>query len=1324
MNKQAKLITALAVVMAALMLLVPLAQMDLGGGYSNDADDAIILSTGVNSSGLEEVTTANALKDKLAAGTSVFLKNNLTLNLSDAITISGGTEGSPTTLDLGGRTLTINTIDDNNSNRLIVNNAANVKITNGTIIYKAVDSAGGKSPIRVGSATVASSAQTQTLTLDKVNIMSADYGVVVFSKGNLIVTDSSVSAVNSAISTNGSTPDKTSNSCDAKIILNGGQYTSTSTAAVFFPGGASLTVNGGTFTGKTGFDIRSGTTTISDATINVFGSSTDKKCDGTNGAAGGSGPTPWGMGIAVFNLSSYGQTAAGTYSDISVTVTNTEMINAVYKLYIGGYSYTDLGEFKANADYIPVHKCTVKLDNEEHCKITDVPPTPNKQASVLINGNRNSSETVPLTLEYNNSIFANGTAITISAVGEKNSKIMYGNIIFVDNFDLSKYAIYGGKKNVSIESSNITIGGGKISTVYGGGFGEAAATPGNVTTSNITINGGKISNAVYGGGLIYATVENSTVTMNGGYSQYIMGGGACSSSNLSVGTDDAPYISINGKATVNINGGQADYVMGGGQGYAKVNNAEITVSGNATITELIAGGSNGATDPTATITINSGTIANVFSVNRGSLKDPSITVNGGTITNLYVGASQNSSGTTGKVTGTATLKVTGGDITNIYLGTGLDEANISLELRDSDKLIVAGGHEYKDGEEFTSHDNTNKNSYIIVKNYTIATGKEWTINGGSIDLSGATLTNNGKLILSKIVVGDDGLVLNFTSATGNVSVKDTSFKTKGLYIHNAKDVTIENCTFNGINTDFSLTGAYMHHPAAIHVDSATGTVTISGNKITNAYFDTTDLAANGKFMGITITSNGATAAGAVYITDNQINSVMHNAIYMIGNFGSITIDDNVITEWACKDTIDKGRAIRLDIKSESAITIKDNTFIKKYSEANGFSNDGKYDDGNVLKATGTDDVTFTNNILALSGSIPTTIGDLFIGISEGNYLVIFDPNGGYFNTSSNPGVICSFVANDQTVTEPTVPTRSNHSFVAWYLDEALTTEWNVETGVTADTTLYAKWRYTGGSGTPITPPTPPVVPEEPIIPDDKGNAEIKVDEKKAEELVHEAVTSGSNSVTLVDKENIEGTVTSVTIPVSDLETISKQIENNENVNSVSIATSAGEVIIEKDVLNDIIENANAETIVVEVVDAKDQLNEEQKKTVGDNPVYDVNIRAGSEYIKSFNGKTITVSIPYELQPGEDPNNLVVYYLKDDGTVEKMKGTYKDGQVSFETDHLSKFVIAYEAQEPVTPDNPDKPAKEDNDNTIYYIVAAIVVILIIVALAYYFLKKKQ
>ena len=311
--------------------------------------------------------------------------------------------------------------------------------------------------------------------------------------------------------------------------------------------------------------------------------------------------------------------------------------------------------------------------------------------------------------------------------------------------------------------------------------------------------------------------------------------------------------------------------------------------------------------------------------------------------------------------------------------------------------------------------------------------------------------------------------------------------------------------------------------------------------------------------------------------------------------------------------------------------------------------------------------------------------------------------------------------------KPTDPTKSGYNFAGWYVDKELTIAYDFSKNVYNDLDLYAKWdvKSSGsGGGVPVTPPVTPEEPKEPIIPDSKGNAEIKVDEEKADKLVQETVTSGSKTLELIDKDSIEGTVTSVTVAVEDLKTISDKIENNQNINSVSIATSAGDVIIEKEVLSDILANTDAETIVVEVVDAKDQLNEEQKKVVGDNPVYDINIRAGSEYITNFNGNSITISIPYELQPGEDPNNLVVYYLKDDGTVEKMKGTYKDGKVSFETNHLSKFVIAYEAQEPVTPDNPDKPTKEDNDNTLYYIVAAIVVILIIVALAYYFVKKKQ
>ena len=262
-----------------------------------------------------------------------------------------------------------------------------------------------------------------------------------------------------------------------------------------------------------------------------------------------------------------------------------------------------------------------------------------------------------------------------------------------------------------------------------------------------------------------------------------------------------------------------------------------------------------------------------------------------------------------------------------------------------------------------------------------------------------------------------------------------------------------------------------------------------------------------------------------------------------------------------------------------------------------------------------------------------------------------------------------------------------------------------------------------GGGVPITPPTDDPEPE-PIVPDENNNVTVpSIDDKKADELVHKAISSGSDSISIIDTSDVKGEYTEVTVSKSDLETISKKIENNNNINSVSIETSEGNIIIEKEVLNSILETTDADSISFEIEDAKDKLTEEQKEAVGDRPVYDINIKAGNENITSFDGKTITISLPYTLKAGEDPENIVVYYVKEDGSLEKVNCTYKDGKVIFETDHLSKYVIGYEeSDKPVTPDTPDD--KKDDNNTIYYAVAAVIVILIIIALAYYFMKKKQ
>ena len=336
-------------------------------------------------------------------------------------------------------------------------------------------------------------------------------------------------------------------------------------------------------------------------------------------------------------------------------------------------------------------------------------------------------------------------------------------------------------------------------------------------------------------------------------------------------------------------------------------------------------------------------------------------------------------------------------------------------------------------------------------------------------------------------------------------------------------------------------------------------------------------------------------------------------------------------------------------------------------------------------------------------------------------------NSGY---TSGPSDVISYYHSGDEITLPGSDffKRSSYSFAGWS-DGTTTYAAGAEYTVSAEASLKAVWSYNGGSGgggVPITPPpVVPDVPDEPtIVPDSNGNVDVVIDDKKADELVHEAVSSGSDSITILDTKNVSGNVSSVTVSTADLETISKKIENNNNIDSVSIETSKGDIIIEKEVLSSILENTNADSVSFEVEDAKNKLTEEQKKAVGDRPVYDINIKAGNENVTSFNGKTITISLPYTLKAGEDSKNIVVYYVKDDGSLEKVNCEYKNGKVIFDTDHLSKYVIGYEeSDKPVTPDTPDDN-KKDNNNTIYYAVAAVIIILIIIALAYYFMKKKQ
>lgn len=87
-------------------------------------------------------------------------------------------------------------------------------------------------------------------------------------------------------------------------------------------------------------------------------------------------------------------------------------------------------------------------------------------------------------------------------------------------------------------------------------------------------------------------------------------------------------------------------------------------------------------------------------------------------------------------------------------------------------------------------------------------------------------------------------------------------------------------------------------------------------------------------------------------------------------------------------------------------------------------------------------------IAALEAAMP--------GQPEQKVTVTFDTQGG---SKIDPVE----VEKGGTIAQPDAPTRSSYTFTGWYLDQECTKPFTFSTPVTEDLTLYAGWRYQGGS---------------------------------------------------------------------------------------------------------------------------------------------------------------------------------------------------------------------------------------------------------------------
>ncbi|MBQ8392437.1 MAG: InlB B-repeat-containing protein [Clostridia bacterium] len=82
-----------------------------------------------------------------------------------------------------------------------------------------------------------------------------------------------------------------------------------------------------------------------------------------------------------------------------------------------------------------------------------------------------------------------------------------------------------------------------------------------------------------------------------------------------------------------------------------------------------------------------------------------------------------------------------------------------------------------------------------------------------------------------------------------------------------------------------------------------------------------------------------------------------------------------------------------------------------------------------------------------------------VGVYTG---ILDDTNGGCnvtynYNYTDCPDPVTVFVANGETLSYPTPPTRSDYIFAGWYLDAECTDRYGFSENITEDFTLYAKW---------------------------------------------------------------------------------------------------------------------------------------------------------------------------------------------------------------------------------------------------------------------------
>lgn len=296
--------------------------------------------------------------------------------------------------------------------------------------------------------------------------------------------------------------------------------------------------------------------------------------------------------------------------------------------------------------------------------------------------------------------------------------------------------------------------------------------------------------------------------------------------------------------------------------------------------------------------------------------------------------------------------------------------------------------------------------------------------------------------------------------------------------------------------------------------------------------------------------------------------------------------------------------------------------------------------------------------------------------------VTFDKNGGTSDASPTTMLIA---LGSNVGTLPIAPVRTGYTFNGWKtVAGGSGASFTPTTAVREDITVYAQWTLIStGNNTGSTRPT---VPQEDMnittftaqTNMTTGTATADVGSSEMTSLTDMAKASESAGQKAVVEIKVEANINAKTVEVIIDRTAFNKLSEDTNAD-VKVITGLGSITFNAEAVNTISGATGTGNITISMARVEtNTLSDEMQQAIGNRPVYDLSVSAGSSNISQFGNGKATISIPYTPEAGEDEDAIVVYYIDSEGKLNPVNGKYDaaSGTVVFTTNHFSEYMIGY------------------------------------------------